>query len=129
MSVLGQRVAELEGNADGVTLRMPDEAPMHAQSSEELLASVFGVSAPVEGLRYWVMGLPRPFSTEPENVSLDERGHLLGLDQDGWRLNVTRYMSSGGLDVPDRLTLDYPRVRVRLVIDEWSIERAGASGG
>jgi outer membrane lipoprotein LolB len=126
--VLGQRVAELEGGPAGVTLRIPDQPPTRAPDSESLLASAFGWSAPLEGLRYWVMGLSQPFAPEPEGVSLDARGRLLGLEQAGWRLDIAQYTSADGLELPKRLTLSHARARVRLIIDEWTIEHAPGGG-
>lgn len=122
MSVLGQRVAELTGDADGASLRVPREEARSAGTPEELLDQALGWTAPVRGLRYWVLGLPAPaplFGREP--AELDPWGRLVTLDQDGWHVEITRYIETGGLELPQRLTLTHPRLRIRLVIDEWDI--------
>ena len=129
MSVLGQRVAELSGGADGATLRLPREEPRSAGTPEELLDEALGWTAPVRGLRHWVLGLPAPsplFGREP--AELDPWGRLLGLDQDGWRVEFDRYTEAGGLELPQRLTLSHPRLRIRLLIDEWKLEHDGRRG-
>jgi outer membrane lipoprotein LolB len=138
MSLLGERVAEIDGGPAGISLRVPDEAPMQAPDSQALLASVFGWSAPLEGIRYWIMGLPRPFTEEPRDVSLDDQGHLLGLDQDGWHVDISHYSPAEQVDLPRRVTLTQqspparyrapaaarPGLRIKLSIDEWMIRPA-----
>lgn len=126
MSILGQRVAELRGDAGGAELRLPNEEPRTAPRAEALLAEVLGWTAPVEALRYWVLGLPAPaplFGREPGE--LDPWGRLLALEQEGWRVEFGQYTEAGGLELPKRLALHHPRLRIRLVIDEWNPGNAG----
>ncbi len=58
----------------------------------------------------------------------DAWGRLVGLDQEGWRVDYAQYAAGDGLELPRRMTLDHPRLRIRLVIDEWSLEGRDAGG-
>jgi outer membrane lipoprotein LolB len=125
-SLLGQRVAELSGDAGGVTLRMPGEEPVVAAGSRELLGAALGWSAPVESLRYWVLGLPDPAARgDPD---LDPWGRAVRLRQDGWLVEFAQYVGVGALELPRRLTVTHPGLRIRLVIDQWDLGGAGERG-
>ncbi len=118
-SPIGQRLAELSGNTDGVTLRLPGETPVVAADSAELLEAALGWSAPVESLRYWVLGLPDPAAQgAPE---LDPWGRVTRLWQDDWIVEFAQYVDVGNLELPRRLTVSHPGLRIRLVIDRWDL--------
>ncbi len=123
LSVLGQRLAELSGGDAGASLRLPGEEPRFAATPEALLAATLGWAAPVRSLRYWVLGLPMPDASAP--VQLDPLGRLARLEQEGWQVVFDRYAAVGGLDLPRRLTLTHPQLRIRLLIDEWDLAHAG----
>jgi outer membrane lipoprotein LolB len=125
-SLLGQRVAELAGDPSGVVLRLPGEAPVTADSSRELLTAAIGWSAPVESLRYWVLGLPDPAARDDHE--LDPWGRLLRLQQDGWLVEYGQYVVVGAIELPRRVTLTHPEVRIRLVIDQWDLGRGNGHG-
>lgn len=119
-SPIGQRVAELGGDGNGIELRLPGEPPVVAGDSRELLTTALGWSAPVESLRYWVLGLPDPDALgKPE---LDAWGRLARLWQDGWLVEYGQYAAVGALELPRRLTVTHPDLRIRLVIDRWELE-------
>lgn len=118
-SPIGQRLAELSGDADGVTLRLPGEAPVVAADSSALLEAALGWYAPVESLRYWVLGLPDPAARGvPE---LDPWGRVTRLRQDGWIVDYAQYVDAGGFELPRRLTVSHPGLHIRLVIDRWDL--------
>ena len=120
MTLLGQRVAELNGEPGEVVLRMPGEEPVVAADSHELLTRVLGWSAPVESLRYWVLGLPHPLVND-EAGEIDAWGRMTQLQQGDWRVEFDRYIEIGVLDLPRRLTVVHPELRIRLIIDHWDI--------
>lgn len=123
LSVLGQRLAELAGDAAGASLRLSGEEPRHAPTPEALMESALGWTAPVRSLRYWVRGLPAPDAAGP--LELDPAGRLIRLEQDGWQVAFERYAATGGLELPRRLILTHPQLRIRLLVDEWSLAHAG----
>jgi outer membrane lipoprotein LolB len=116
---LGQESAELQGTAHGVTLLLSDGHSISAMDPDELLERQFGWHLPVKGLYYWVRGLPMPHTAETH--ALDGRGRLYWLKQAGWHISYRRYGDVAGKAFPTKIFLDSPQVKVRLVIDEWTL--------
>ncbi|MCC6207197.1 MAG: outer membrane lipoprotein LolB [Gammaproteobacteria bacterium] len=121
MSLFGQRVAQLEGGDGGVVLRLPDQNPQQAATAGELLAESFGWSAPVDSLRYWILGIPQP--RYQAVTRLDDLGRLSRLEQQGWNVEYPQYTAVGGdpRDLPRKLMLEGEPLRIRLVIDSWNL--------
>jgi outer membrane lipoprotein LolB len=119
MSLFGQRVARMESSGGAVALQLPNEEPLRAATAGELLAASFGWSAPVDALRYWVLGTPQP--RHEATTWLDGRGRLSRLEQEGWRIEYPQYIGVGGAagDLPRKLTLEGASLSIRLVIDDW----------
>ena len=122
-SMLGQRMVQLKGDELSASLYLPDDRVLSAANVSDLLDDELGWSVPMEGLRYWLVGLPAP---EPEqaiapelNKGLDELGRLQWLEQSGWRIEYQRYRPAGILEVPKKMVLTRDELRVRFVIDRW----------
>lgn len=120
---LGQGVVRVEGDAKLVTLRTADQQ-YFAQDGEALLRQRLGWSLPVDGLRYWAVGLPNPRANSEEH-QLDDRGRLHSLRQSGWDIEFRRYAQVGNIDLPDKIFLvkrgANPSVAVRLVVQRWEL--------
>lgn len=116
----GQGSVELRGTPERVTLQVPKEAPMSAASPEKLLRTRLGWSLPVSGLRYWLLGLPAP-GLPVANHSLDSLGRLLSLSQGGWEIHYRSYKPVENYELPGKVFLDNPKLRLRLVIDRWHL--------
>lgn len=120
---MGQTLARLSGDAAGVRVERPGQAPLAAAGWDVLTREVFGVSIPVEGLAAWVVGAPRanvPFGNER-----DADGRLSVLRQSGWEI-VYAYADGAPPAQPTRLVMRYPDteiVEVRLVVDRWNEAR------
>ncbi len=121
---LGQTLARLSGDAAGVRVERPGQAPLASASWDVLTREVFGVPIPVDGLSAWVVGAPRagvPFGSER-----DAAGRLSVLRQSGWEI-VYAYAEGAPPAQPLRLVMRYPDteiVEVRLVVDRWNEARA-----
>lgn len=112
---LGAALARLSGGSSSVRLELPDGRALDAADWESLTSRILGVPLPVRGLAWWIRASPSPgsaFQAEPDAV-----GRLEVLRQDGWEI-LYAYRDAGRR--PVRLTLTYPGVEVRLVVDEWS---------
>lgn len=114
---LGQGGFLLTGDGAGVLLRDAGQQVFTAPNADTLLAEVTGWQLPVEGLRYWVRGIPDPGSSFKAVMGAD--GRLAQLSQSGWTIRYTRYQPVGELFWPARLGLVRDDVSVRLVIDRW----------
>lgn len=115
----GQGAINLEGNDAGVMIRLPGGRRLSATDPEALLYQQTNLRLPISSLRYWVMGRPDPAFAADK--ALDDSGRALWLEQSGWRVEFLRYAQINGLDMPDKLTVTRPPLRLRLVIDRWEL--------
>jgi len=88
------------------------------QEPEALMQQQFGWSLPVNGLRYWVLGLPAPGGEAA--LKLDDGGHILSMTQNGWELAYSEYQTFAGLDLPKKFTISDPQRGFKVFIDLWS---------
>jgi outer membrane lipoprotein LolB len=123
-SPMGQTLARLSGDAAGVRVERPGQAPLASADWDVLTREVFGVPVPVQGLSAWVVGAPRagvPFGNER-----DAAGRISVLRQSGWEI-VYAYADGAPAAQPTRLVMRYPDteiVEVRLVVDRWNDAKA-----
>lgn len=110
----------LYGNSAGVTMKLANGSIHTAETAEQLLSDQLGWQLPVEGMRYWVIGLPRPGNgnTHPQ---LDVGGRLAALQQAGWNITYDSYLRVGNLDLPRKIYLSRPRLEVKIIIDHWEL--------
>ena len=115
---LGQTLARLEGDVDGVTVHLQDGRVESARSWRELTERAFGVTIPVDGLAAWVRARPRAGS--PYAIERDARARVSLLRQDGWEI-VYAY-ADDAVTRPFRVALTMQSgepVDVRVVVDRW----------
>lgn len=121
---LGQGVVQVEGDDKLATLRTADKQ-YFAEDGESLLRQRLGWSLPVDGLRYWAVGLPIPLIAAQER-QLDELGRLQSLRQSGWNIEFKRYTQVGNVELPDKIFLvkqdANPALDVRLVVQRWEVK-------
>lgn len=91
-----------------------------APNPDVLLEQAVGARLPVNGLRYWIRGLPEP-GTAPA-VQTDAEGRLIRLEQDGWIIEYLAYAYAAplSLDLPERIMARRQELSVKLIIEEWS---------
>ena len=116
---LGQESAELQGTPQGVTLLLSDGHSVSASDPDKLLLHQLGWRLPIKGLYYWVRGLPVPHRQETHG--LNAQGRLQWLKQSGWDIAYRGYENISGRAFPTKIFLDSEKVKVRLVIDEWTL--------
>ena len=117
-SPLGQTIARLSGDRDGVVLRAADGRVVSGADWTELTTRALNWPLPVGGLAFWIQGAPRagpPYTVEP---AVD--GTLRVLRQEGWTIVYQSFAAdASGAARPTRMTLSYPDVELRLVVDSW----------
>jgi outer membrane lipoprotein LolB len=115
---LGQTLARLIGDARGVELRRSDGSVETANDWTTLTSRGLGWALPVSGLSFWIQGSPRKGA--PFTVESTSDGNPGVLRQDGWIIAYQTFAKDpSGASRPTRMTLDYPGVALRLVIDTW----------
>ena len=105
-----------DGSAVSIVTSRGDRLDNDAARAE--LAKRLGFDPPLDSLRYWIQGVPEP--AHPAQETLDSQQRLAALQQDGWQINYTDYMSVGGEWLPSKLTLQREGVRLRVVVDGWN---------
>jgi len=117
----GQGAVQLEGDGERVTLRSGDEQPLVDDDPELLLYRQLGWRVPVNALRYWVRGIPAP---GPAVQELNPQGYLARLQQAGWNIEFRDYAHQGRQVLPGKVFVSNHKARVRLVIDQWTLDGA-----
>lgn len=118
LSPLGQGVARIVRNPEGVFLETAEGQTYRAGDVESLTEEVLGWRLPARGLQYWVAGRAAPDS--PSSSETGEGGLLRRLNQDGWRIDYLGYRLVQGIELPAKLEMAMnSRLEVRLVIDNW----------
>lgn len=117
-SPMGQTLARLYGAPGVASLQTADGRMETAVDWNALAARTLDWSLPVEGLGFWIQGVPRPdaaFTVEP--------GAGTGpgvLRQDGWTIVYLAFaQDENGVSRPARMVLSYPDVELRLAVDAW----------
>jgi outer membrane lipoprotein LolB len=112
---LGQTLATLARDDGTVSIVLADGRSASADTFDALTAKTFGVPLPVAGLTWWIRGRPREGSAFA--IERDAAGRANVLRQDGWEIVYT-YADDASV-LPRRLTLAYPDVDIRVVVDQW----------
>ncbi len=88
------------------------------QAAERFLDEQLGWSFPVHSARYWVLGLLDPDYNGDRLFDAD--GELRSLQQHGWTVVYDRFATRNGYYLPAKLEIENPRLRLRMVISDWS---------
>ena len=115
----GQGRVRIEGDAQEVRVRTADGQALTAADPEQLLADAVGVRIPVDGLSYWVRGLPDP--RQPSVLADDGLGRLIRLEQGGWVVEYPRYMPVAALELPAQIRARKGDLSVKIVIQQWRL--------
>lgn len=116
---MGQGALRLVGSAEGVVLDSGDSELEYARDPGELLYTHTGVHMPVDGLRWWIRGLPGP--SYAGDADLDAYGRLDHLVDAGWTIDFKGYTEVAELELPRRLFIHKGDVEVRVVVDRWRL--------
>jgi outer membrane lipoprotein LolB len=117
-SPLGQTIARLAGDGEGVQAEMSDGRVERASDWDALTSRALGLPLPLDGLSAWVRGLPRDGT--PHTLERDAQQRPALLRQDGWEVGYA--YADAAATRASRLTLRYPGaepVEVRIVVDRW----------
>ncbi len=120
---LGGLVFRLRADRAGAVLAT-GKGTHRAADAGRLLARLTGWHLPVGGLRYWVLGEPRPGGGY--TYALDRAGLLRHLRQAGWVVTYPRYRQTALGLLPVRVDLrraaghGAPTLYIRMHISRWS---------
>ena len=117
---LGQGTYILTGSPSRVQMSGPDELLLTAATAEELMLIGLGWSVDLQGLRYWVRGLPKPNTTLAE-MQLDGQGRLDSLQQSGFNIDIERYTTVAEYTLPEKLLINNGDLQLKVLIKQWQI--------
>lgn len=111
----------LQLSGDGDTVELNDgEQRWYAPDAESLLLDHTGIRMPVNGLRYWMLGLPQP-DKQIKALTLDVAGRLASLEQENWQVSIQGYQQHNGETLPVKLLIKNHRLKVKFIIDQWTL--------
>ena len=115
----GSIMAYLKGNRADVTLQANGKTYKDA-SAERLLQGQLGVSLPLEGMKYWVRGVPSPDSPV-DQVKLDGLGRPEMLQQAGWLVEYTGWKGNDWKALPEKINLSRvpDNTKVKVIAKDW----------
>lgn len=119
LSPLGQAVAEINKQNEGVSLVTSDKEVFHARNVEDLTADVLGWRLPLKGLQYWIQGRYSPASAA--SVDIDSGNRIIAIRQDGWQILFKRFYADETARIPRPriIELQFEDLDIRMVIDDW----------
>jgi outer membrane lipoprotein LolB len=129
---LGRGHLRLTQDSQGAELRDADKRVWRAADAGRLLYRATGWIVPLDGMNYWVLGLPAP-GPAPER-QLDEQGRLKRLTQSGWDIQFLEYTRHGAFDLPSKMYIARQdrhaeaspdageTLEVRLSIEHWTLQ-------
>ena len=112
-SPLGQGVARIVRDHEGVILRTAEPREYRASDAETLTQKALGFRLPLLGLGDWVRA--RPSADSPAVTQSNDNGTLKLLEQRGWRIEYLEYEG----ERPRLLRLVYPGIELRFAVTEW----------
>lgn len=115
----GAVMAWLKGSSSEVTLQAGGKT-YRDTSAEQLLRNHVGVALPLDGMKYWVRGVPAP-GVPVQKLQLDNQGRPVLLQQSGWQIEYTAWQGADTLAMPDKINLTRAaeNARVKVLAKEW----------
>lgn len=122
LSPLGQAVAQIQRNPEGIRLTTSEQKVYYAADVEGLTEQVLGWHLPLVGLQYWVQSMNSPTTTATVDWGSD--GRIVAIRQDDWEITYSSYFPSEQLQTarPKVLVLNRGELRIKLVIDQWKTD-------
>ena len=117
-SSLGIYSVAINGRPGRITLRRSNNQSFSARSPEQLMQQQLGWRLPLSDLFYWLRGLPAPGKYRPR---FDPYGHLVDLQQQGWHVQFSQYVTVNKVDMPRILQLQSGNLIVRIAIKHWKL--------
>lgn len=117
LSPLGQTMARIVENPQGVTLTTADNQSVRADDPDQLIAAVLGWRLPIRGMQHWVLGQASPDSKAQTETNGDN--HVARIRQDNWDISYANYRNIEGTALPGRIVMRRADIEVRFVVDSW----------
>lgn len=119
---LGQAVAEISRDHEGVRLITAKMEAFYANDVESLTEEILGWRLPLNGLQYWIQGTHSPANAAQKDF--DHKNQIIAIRQDGWHIHYQGFTAAqpNAAPLPRVLNLVYQKLKIRLVVDDWKVE-------
>jgi len=122
---LGAGTTWINSEPQGASIKTSSGDALYDTDVDALILRMNGWRLPVNGLRYWVRGLPSPGS-DYEITEWNDNGLPAVVIQDGWRIEFRKHQNVSGQFLPSKLFINRvnmeEEVDVRLIIRQWVID-------
>ena len=119
-SPVGSGVARMRQDSSGAVLIASDGKEYRGRDLKLLTRRILGWDLPLNGLQYWVRGLPWP-ALETIEQQYDANGRPKLLKQGAWQVTYLDWTPVGADGLPSKLDLSGEGLRVRLVVEDWKL--------
>lgn len=121
---MGAGTTLISAREQGVSLKTSSGDELFDTDVDKLISKLNGWPLPVNGLRYWVKGMPAADS-DYKITQWNEQGLAEVMLQDGWRIEFKKYRDIKGFVLPGKLFINRQKgeeVDVRLIIRQWQMD-------
>lgn len=115
---MGSTLARVQVDASGALLVRSNGEREHAPHPDALVEQVLGSPVPVAGLRDWLHGRTGGAPGDATGLQRDSEGRLSSFNQDGWRVQLSRYDGLGPRLLQMNRNEASRSISVRLVVDD-----------
>ena len=117
---IGRTVAVVEGKSEKVVAKTSTGHRYENIDADHLLAELTGLHVPVNGLKFWLLGLPDP-QHSLELYQTGRQGLPQIIKQAGWTIHYQDYENVGLIAMPNSILLDQADINLRLKISRWQL--------
>lgn len=116
---LGVGGVRLVGSPDAVTLSGSKVETVTVSDPEVELWRQTGLQVPIEGLRYWLLGIP--ISGAPAALTLNDDQVAEVIEQSGWTIRYEEYRRWSVNLLPRRVVAQSGDTRLTIIVRDWDI--------
>ena len=117
---IGRTIAVIEGSPEGVQAKTSKGQHYQGDSAEQLIKQLFDLHIPVSGMRYWLLGVPKP-NIQVGQLSLNEEGLVEEMQQQGWAMSYPYYLHNDPFKMPSQILLGYEDIDLTVKVSQWTL--------
>lgn len=115
---IGRTVAIIDGSPEAVSAKTSKGEHFEGDSAEQLIRQLFDIQIPVAGMRYWLLGLPKP-NLEVKQLDLNGQGLAEHVSQQGWAMNYPYYLEYDPFKMPSQILFAYEDIDLTVKVSQW----------
>jgi len=119
LDFIGRTIAVIESTPHGVQAKTSKGQQYRSETAEQLIQQLFDIKIPVSGMRYWLLGIPKPDS-DVSKLQLNQQGLADEVRQEGWLMSYSDYLNQQHFQMPGHILLGYEDVDLSVRTSQWS---------